>query len=1219
MFEMKKIAKGPILPIFILSSCVFLVYSKYLFFQYGYPGFGNFFIPADKAALGWNIFWGPHAYDGIVGTTPMSGAINLVVYNVPIFLLSSVFNIYFAGRLYLVLGTIFFDISFYYLSGAFTRNTAIRLASSLFYLFNPINYMILGTGDVPSLIYLGFAIISYRLLANSFHEPHKILNKFFLLSVAFLVISIASYQVFFLGIFVYIFLIVYYSISNSINFGQFIKNVIAIPASFLLIAILILPEIYPLFVGGLAGTYIFSPGLGNYISNSSSLLNVLTLKGYPPNFTWVTISSFGYPLFTNTWTILEFLFMIALLVFPIFGKNKKFLIFSFAVVLGSLLGSGALSPIAQFNEYLYLHLPGYEAINASYFWDWIVLSLFYSILLILMLQTLFKNFKKIEHLSVEKHYFTKRNAIPKLLVVFSVLILIVPPVVSQSYYDIGSLQNTWGKSTPAYIPSLQVEVTKLVNGTDAGVAIFNPDMNLYIGNKSSNFVNPLMLDPASRTAELGYYGSPNVPSERYFLYAYRLFYQNETEDLGALMALAGIQYFVYMKNVSSYSYNGTFIPWTQGVNVEKQMSYQKHVIQLVNNPDYTIYKNLDFLGTVDRMNNLTLLTGGLPELATILSDGFNLSSYNIISPQDLSTFGNVFFENYTSNIFLSDTNSMYGIVLEPSNYSFDMGSFNLYSSPSYGWASSDTIPPNGPILADTMNPFIISYSKSTVQVPSSVIKSGNNSLWMEVYMNDQRSYGEHGIYVNSTSFSYYINTSSFDGLTNSFIWLKVPFTINNSNPISITSIGRINALKGIFVTPTGYVSKSMANLQKSILFHEIKVFIDTPGYYLASSNNISKMQNFDYTIAGGGGSPLGGVYLTNATGNPNGISLKVPPNSNSVLIQLYAAASSILDVKIGNKSTIFGIDTHHNSPLNATKTGYVELPVNGANSSNLTLSPQSGTLYLKSIIWLPNSLSTPPLVKTTAMIQTLNYSSYSSHPQYILYQNLSATKTGDTIHLHGSIDAVNTTPGETLLSYNLANQFNYTSNHEYSFSVSSGLLIDVNSFFMAGSTNNNSKIEVSNRLIGVYDVASRVGMYLTIISMGLSSEISGEFYLNVTTNISTPLSSFYSGNNSIYERISLGQTGYSINNNNNSGHSIVNDRLPFYSLMTVNGQQTKYLSGLYGLNTIFILNQNTEKVVVSVSYLNMEYMLIGIDLSTITLFLLVTLYLRRLGGRKDGR
>lgn len=1191
-----------IILILILFSTLF--YYRYLLYFVGYPGFGNFFIPLSRSSLNWQIIWFPYGYNGTIGTTPMSGAINLIVFNIPIYIFSSIVPMIMSGKLYVVLSVVVLGSSVFYFSRAFTEYWLIRFFGTIFYLLLPINLMIMSGGDPNSLVYLSFAFFSYRFLWSSYNRKAGILNLWLIFSIIFLVLSIGDYQVFFLGTVIYFILSTYWHFKNlPINLKSLASYLGRTLISLAILALLILPEIYPLFLGGLNNTFIFNPGLGSFIGNSSSLLNTLILRGYPPNLAWISVSSSGVKFFSVIWNWAEITLLLVLIIFPVFLKSKSLLFFSFIVFIGAMFGSGFLSPISFLNEYLYMHLPGYNSLNGSYFWDWIFLSFFY-LILFLNLAELIKS--KGDQLIKKLNIFKKK--IPRTLKIgrgaFAILLIFVlaTPVVTQGYYGNSGINNTWGKSMPSYFPELQSELSKLVNNSYAGVAYFNPDINLYAGNKSDNFVNPLILFPNVRTAMLHYYASPQLIQNRYFFYVYRLFYLNETKELGGLMSLAGIQYFVYLKGLNSNSYNAGWMPWSENSNTTLLMSYQKGVSVIVNNNNFTIYRNNYYMGNALSSKNLVLSAGGLPELNQLFTDGFNLTGSAVVTTNSLGIVGLPNVLPYTNKILIPDTNSLIGIVLSNLTKVNPLG-YTVNSDPSYGWASSFDISENGPMIFDTLNPFSLTYVRSTLLIPTTSTSQGNSTLWMHIYFTDNPSYGYHGLYVNYTGGSLHLNTSSYQGITNKFAWVGLPINTTKNGKVEITSTGSINAIRSMFFAPRGYVSRALSNLSSYMRSHNVTIYMDIPGYNIAPASNLSspRLQNFD---SSSGNVPNRGIYLSNAPGYTNTIDIKIPKESGWLYLNVASTDGGVITAHYDGTTSSFGYSTQRFLPGNLTYSP-LEIPVDRLTGSNLTLDV-SGFVFIESIMFIPGTTSYVP-----ASLQNFggnsNYTYFEPNANQITKQNFTVLKDNSSYTFSGNVTVRNTANGSAVISYNTHLPFLYDYSMVANYSISSGLLVNVNSVRL-GNCSQQSSLIISSDLFGYQDRYHNTNIFLTIYTTKSIENETLSFKLTVHF-IDEPLLNLPPFNPSpkIYS-VHNDQSGYLVSGRESS-HIIVL-RLPYYTLFSANGGSLRIVSGISGLNGIIIAKNGTSQATITVSFYKTEILLITADFLVVIVLVGIVLFRR---------
>ncbi len=845
-----------LITILLLGSLLVYFFWGYIFSSFGYPGFGNFFIPISNAGLSYNIVWQQYSYNGLIDISPLTSLTNIIFYNFPIEFLYSISSPFSAGKLYFLLSTLFLSLSVWYFLGAFTDRWVVRLFGTIFYLFLPINIMILASGDVPIVVYLALVFFSLRMLSLGIERNSKFINKEFLVSILFIVLSIGTYEVFFLGLLSYaVFFIFFYFKNFELTLRNFVNCFIRLVLIFMIIFFAVLPEVIALYDGNFTQTFIFNPGLGSLEGNSLGFFNVLILKGYPPNSAWLYVSSFNNNFLFLLWSSLEIVVLLFLILFPFILRNRRLAFISIMIIIGSLFGSGTFSPIAIINVFLYLHFPGYESLNASYYWDWLFLSTLYAVLFVYLLSgSIAMGKSHVMHGIIKK---AKVRSIAKGALIVIVIFLLITPVVSQHNKGGLALDNTWGKSMPAYFPQLQGELDNLVNQSEAGVAYFNPDINLYMYNKSNNFPNPLLLSPTFRTASLQYYGSPTTSTNNYLFFVYRIFYQNETHSLAQFMALAGFKFFVYLKNINSYSYNGSFMPWTYNSNVSELMTYQKGVYMILNNQNYSIYVNRYYNGSAFGENGISLYAGGLPELNQLMDSGLNLTNSALIDVKDITPLNYNLILNNTQNIFVPNNNSLIGIALSGTS-GINTLKYSTFSNPSDGWSSSSTIPQNGPIFIDSVEPFSLSFTDSAMYLPVHLGATTEYKLYMNAYVSDNLSYEYHGLIVNfSNGESTFINTSTYSGITNNFAWVSIPLTSANISSITITSVGHLNAIQDIYIVPKDFVSSGLENIYKIVNEKRISLLVGSPNRtflsnYVASTNSVYNLTGnyVGYTVEG---------------------------------------------------------------------------------------------------------------------------------------------------------------------------------------------------------------------------------------------------------------------------------------------------------------------------------------------------------------------------------
>ena len=622
-----------IFTIVILAFTLF--YFRYLFLYVGLPAWGNYIIPISANDLKPNIFFNFYQYNTAINISPETSALSYLLNAIPLKFFTRFTSIFIAEKLYVLFSAVFLGLAAYYLSGQVTKIFILRVVGLLFFLFNPFMVMILSAGDSLPIVSEGFILISVGLLINSFSNNKRFPSLGWVFSILFLSISLIIYAEFYLGMLLYIITLLFYYIKNVKNIKSLkfiIHLILCLTGSITMLFIFILPDLYPIYFLGGNSSNIGVPSLSGFFGTSP--WDNLLLNGYTLNSSWLTGSPLGSVL-SNLLIYTKAIILLFLLVSPVIAKKLKYLTISLLIIFFSFLGAGPSSILFPIMAYLYIHLPGFASINASYYWDWfIIVPLYFILILSVFSEIPLINLNQKRHLKFKLLYDTKILLRKFLFQIFTIIILFVlfVPIISQNYYSSSGINNTTGLTMPDSYLNLETELQKLTNNSSAGVAYFNPDIVLFYNNTNKNFLNPLIPFPAARTAELQYYGVPSSISTRYFYWVYQLFYQNQTRYLGSLMGLAGIKYFIILNDTNSFSYDEGLMPFSEGKNTTQIMNYQYGVKNILVGNNYSIYENLNYTGSAITVKNLTLVSGGFNELSVLPYYGFNISNQGIIMP-----------------------------------------------------------------------------------------------------------------------------------------------------------------------------------------------------------------------------------------------------------------------------------------------------------------------------------------------------------------------------------------------------------------------------------------------------------------------------------------------------------------------------------------------------------------------------------------------------------
>ncbi len=1210
-----------ILTIVIFLISLILFYFRFLFLYKGYSGYDNFVIPYHYNEFNWSIFFDSHLYNTTVITTPESTFFVLIAANIPYYLLSFFVSINVAAKAFTVLAALFYMLSVYFLASIITSKYYIRIIGSCFLTFNPYVFMDLSIGVSLGFVAQGFVYLSIGFLIKSLKSKRKLPNFSWLLSICFLAISIMGFQSFVLGVIAYFITLVLFSYGldspDSLT-NCFKKTSYYIVLGLPILIALILPDVYPLYAGNITSEFIFNPGLSSFVGNSTPPLNLLLLKGYPPNLAWLSALSAGYTVF-YLWESLEIFLLIFLLIAPIVFRRYRLFLISIIVILLSLIGAGADSPLFSVNSYLYLHFPGFGSLNASYFWEWII-SLFYFYLIIFILEVSEKFMVEKTQLINQKKSFriwlVHHSGKVRLFIILIVLFVLVTPISTQGYYSSSGINNQWAQNLPTTYSEIQPELSKLIGNSSGGVAYFNPDILLYKNNTSNWFINPNLAFSKFRVAELSNYGSPHTPSNRFFYWVYSLFYNNETKYLGQLMSFAGIEYFVILNNTNSWTYNQSFMPFSEGINATQLMKYQQGIRLLYSGSGYSIYKNLDYFGTADNYSNLTLISGGFQELAILPYFGFNISRLGIVFTSDITSSNYEDIMTHVKYIILQDSQGLQGIALRSIGQPIQLPIYATSSSPSNGWTSTTNVQQSDFHLFDSVTPTAVAYGNESMTVPLENTFIGNYSIWVQTYVSSISGFqgGSLELSVGSANKSFDTFSSTFD-LSNVFLWYRLNTYLSTNVKLEIHSVNGWNAIREAFLIPNGELRPAMANLNSTISLHHIQVIQAMSGQILAPTD--SKLPNLaQQIIISKSNSYINGnsAFLTNFNGLNTSLRVysAIPSGIMYIKALHYGFSGGLLNISTDINSYYVGVDPQNYSSQQNSSLYYMAIPVKGPSYSvSLTLDTAGFTFNIDGILFSQTGIKA---ITPIPIRGNFNLTGFSSDNSKMSMNNISTNQTvnNNTINFEANIHYVGPSPGYqyesvVTLYYNFPFPYNDSSIRESMF-ITKGFYVLYNSLRI-GNTNGTSIYLSGNSYGSMYREK-----YLTI-SIYTMNNINN----NTEMNLSFSLSLKFLSSSSIYHlnllkqvlneyNLSFTDTGYSFALK--AGITIIH--LPYYNLMTQNNRSIERYSVAQSLAQLLFTKHSTG-LDIQVNYVNDLFIILCFDAIMLTALSLKILFKRQKG------
>jgi len=853
------------LPFVIIAIISFFVYFHMFFYQ-EYIQWGNFGAPLRANLLNSLsiLTWNPYSYNGIPAETPWISLFgNLSAPSLVLF--GGLWNLDFAIKLFTVFSTFFMAYSFYLLSRCFVRTTLPRAIATIFIFLNPSTLQFIGQGDSFQFVFWGVYFLSLFMLYSHVKSTTGVKrNVSLLISALLLSLTVAVPQIFYLGLPLYIIFAFYFSIIDRDTFSRkdlnfFLKT---ISKSMFLIIMFVMP----LILTTLFGAYNLSPSssianpLNNYIAYSANFLNLLRINAFPMLNNTILLGDVNSSLISVVWSsmlsVLVFIVMFSGLIF----KDKRMLFIDLIIVCAAILGSGYSSPISSFNVFLYTHMLGYQVLNASYYWEWIIIIPLYAILISMMLQNILvsvhsrkgntlteptsssnKRFSSLKK-KISKLFLIIKSRSPKLsliIAIFLIFSVVTPPLIGQGFYGGGNSGIHQDNIPPSYNILIN-KLNKLVGNTDLGVAYFTPDNYVYFGNNTNGVTQPLLNDPGVRSPGVPSYLSPPVVSSNYFYWAYTEFYLNQTHSIAQLMGLMGIKYFVTLNNVISAS--TLYIANTK--NPTELMKYQNDMHLLFANGNYSLFESNVSVNSAQSVKGFTIMSGNYETLLASAALGLNLSGIDPLFPGDIDQGNFNLYLNNTKGMVLLNKQSLTSVAIDRfANASNSLNPLdninNFISSPSQGWISSSSLwNTNQPYIIDAAYPYAITSAGIPMSFTLHTGYSGRYNMWLQI-LNSPSVDAKLNVSINNHSYT--VNSSVQNTDMGNFFWVKIPFNLTGGSlNISIKSILGANGLERAVMLKDGLVSEELASLNSSIKSGKISMlYIDGSGaIQLAETGNL---------------------------------------------------------------------------------------------------------------------------------------------------------------------------------------------------------------------------------------------------------------------------------------------------------------------------------------------------------------------------------------------
>jgi hypothetical protein len=943
-----------------------------LFFEiHGYLAFGNFwqFINISESRE-FFVFYDPYTNFGTLSSFPLPSieyyVINAGIIGIP----STALGLEIGAKIYIFITSLIFGLSFYFFTSIFTKKYFAKIFGTLFFLFNPFTIQLYASGDFSEFVFQSFILIGALFLHFAILK-RKFFHPYYLISVILLLLSFVVLQAFLAGLILYFFITIY-TITFSLNFNikgrlnNFLKSISAFIVPFLVLGIIIFLPIILGPVSYLPGSSSSLP-LGTFMGSALNIFKVITLEAYPPPLSWISVlNSFGV-IFYNFWFWLEVIFIFIILISYAFIKDRRLLFFSVIAIILSLFASETAGPLAPLTVYLYLHFPGYQALNYPYLWVWFLIMPIYSILVTIICSKF--NFKNTSEANYEKNTSSKKtpkNGLVKQIragkksrttqYVFLVIIVfvLISPITTQGYYGSNGIQKA---NLPSWFNSLDATLVNLTHKNNSGV-VFNTIGSFFqFGNNSNGGLNELLqMYPQYRTTFISsYIPNYNTVTNFYYWFYYTL-YNNETKYSAQLLSSLGVQYFVDIYNANSEGYP-YFVPWSYDVNTSSVLVHQSGWERIVRTQNYSIFKNQYFNGNDYYTSNLSLVLGDYNTLNDMAYLGMNLNNVTPVFPSDLTNPEKTSqILNKTNLVVLDGNNSIYDLILNIAN-STNLYPVNLVNGElgdrSTAWINGQR---NGnyPFYGSLL-PYTETSGNNSLNVPVTVSKTGNYDIFVKAAFSNISSIkgGIMNILSNGKIIRTFNTSKSYENETNSLLWIKLIANLSSGkNVITLQSQTGFNAVSEISVVNKSNLQKATNQTDNFLSKERNNILQINEPDQVAPTNN----KGFFYGSNLGSKFP-GGNYLHMSGSNGNdGFSIHTPHSFNGTLsIEMLSQSYSVFNISYGNRSINIGISPNLYVPSNDMATGSILLPVQ--NVTSLTVNITKGYTFIGLISLLPENFS----------------------------------------------------------------------------------------------------------------------------------------------------------------------------------------------------------------------------------------------------------------------
>lgn len=1169
----------------IILLFLFLIFYLRLFLLSGFLSFGNFSETLNMAeATQFYPFFNPFSNFGSVISSPLSTITYWFISFLFMALPSHALGLYVGTKIYIYVTSVIYGLSFYLFTSIFTKNYLSRLISTLFFLFNPFTIQLYSQGDFSPLIFQASMLIGMTFLYNATTKG-KPFHPYYIISALFIVLSFSAFEFALTGMIFSIIIIAYASLFNGFYKGVkhltslFLKNFLNffLPMGLLTFSLFVIPLLYSP-ASFLPGSTSALP-LSTFTNNSLNIFKVITLNAYPPSFTWMSVMGFYGPRFYLVWYYFEALMIIMILVSYIFCKDTRLVFFNIIIIILALFASETAGPLGKLTIYLYLHFPGYQAINYPYLWVWLLLIPIFCINLSIIFANKDLKFKERFGKSVFRsrplgtfRFGIRGSRTFEVILAVVIAFVLLAPTINQGYYGSNGIRQA---NMPTWFNTLDHTLVNLTQKNNSGVVFNTVNSYIFFGNnESSGIGNLLQAAPQFKTTSISSYIPNHSHITDFFYWFYNLFYTNETKYSSEILSTVGVQYFVDIYNTNSEGYP-YFADFSYDKNASLILNHQIGWQRIDSTSNYSIFKNEYYNGNDYYSNNLSLVLGNYNTLNSLTYFGINPGNLTSVFPTDfqgVQQFKKMV--NFTKLLILNGNNSIYDLVTlfsdAPKIYPTDFINGEITNENS-AWINSENsfnYPDYG-----TLTPFAETYGRNEINIPFTLNQTGNYTLLFKLYFSNTNSLhgGNLAIKLNGKTVDLINTENSPFSENNRFLWVKIgQYLDTGRNVISFQSLSGFNAVKQIGIMTNKNYNSSMNETRQLLLKDAGKIImIQNPLSFSNNKNGNFIGKNLGDTFPGGDF-----AYFNGSNRNQIVIDAPFQFTGDLVLYTLSIGATHMINIssKASHESISFYPSVY--STPQSSKSGRIFIPLH--NTSNVHIQFSKGVDIIGPIILLPNTYLPHIQKKSNAAIGNVTYMYQNSSIKGL---NLSFASGINASYIKGNFSYQNDTNYYPLyLDFSKNYSFNCTP--LVSINVTGPGEFYLNGVSINASTRNTLPL-ISSQLNDQSPTRDKK-INLEFVPSNFNSNKS----LNISFQVIFYGFSLYnlSKQQITYSPISIPKLNYTLSGIiiQNSQDGILVVRIPFQS-----GLLSKYelISASNGLNTLVLPPNNTGEIVLrSYSY-----------------------------------